>query len=133
VREKDISPEQEKILIVDDEENILDIIKMMLEHAGYQVITSCNGMTAVEIIENDQDISLVILDLSMPEMSGTETLEKILIVNPEQKVVVSSGFDSGGSVKKALTIGAKCFLQKPVKMMELLKVVRETIDKEYKT
>lgn len=124
------SKKQERILVVDDEGDLLEVVKMMLEHLGYHVLTSLDGSAAMEIIKNEGDISLVILDLSMPDLSGVETLERILEINPAQKVIISSGFRGGDSVDKTLAMGAKCFIQKPYKMQELAATIRDVINKD---
>ena len=118
------------ILLIDDEESVLEIGQLMLEHAGYKVITASDGKTALAQFSGDLYIDAVILDLSLPVMSGKEILEGILARNPEQKVIISSGYDLGGTAEELLLKGADDFLQKPYQMETMLKMVEDVLIKE---
>jgi DNA-binding NtrC family response regulator len=120
---------QETILLVDDEIEVRNLGKELLESFGYEVILACNGSEAIEIYNNKlANINLVILDLSMPKKSGRETLKELLEINKEVKVIVSSGYDKGGPVMGLLKMGAKSFVQKPYKIDKMLQEVRKVLD-----
>jgi len=88
-----------------------------------------NGKEALEIYRMEKDrISLVILDLIMPEMDGKKCLEEILLVNPNAKVVLASGHSGGGLANASK--GVMGFVQKPYNMRELLITIREVLDKD---
>ena len=119
----------ETIMLVDDDESVISFGKDLLENFGYTVIVANDGFEAVEIYRRQQDsIDLIILDLSMPRKSGRESLSDLLAINPNLKVIVSSGFDKGGPVKQLLEMGAKAFVPKPYGMEKMLGAVRKILD-----
>lgn len=117
------------ILLVDDEQPVLETTKLILEMAGYRVITAVDGSSAIDNYRINQDeIDLVILDYYMPNLSGKEVLKNLLEINPDLKVIVSSGFDRKGPVKELLEMGAKDSIQKPFRMKTLLETVKNVLD-----
>lgn len=119
-------PRGEKILLVDDEEYVRDLGKRILEHSGYTVITAANGKKALEVYAREQsNIALVILDLVMPQMQGKECLEGLLKINPHVKVIVSTGHSLSATEQDHLGTLVKGFVDKPYKMTQLVKVVRD--------
>ncbi len=89
---------EETILLVDDEELIRHLGKRILTEAGYTVLTAKHGRHALEIFsQHPKDISLVILDISMPEMGGKECCEALLRIDPSLKVVMASGYALGAA------------------------------------
>jgi len=127
VSESNSEENRSKILAIDDDENVLDVLRMMLEHDGYNVITAQGGIKGVEVFTQEDDFSLVIIDLTMPDLSGTETLKRILKINPSQKVMIASGFDGNESVNEAMELGANYFLEKPFDIEKLFEVIRNII------
>ena len=122
--------DEKKILFIDDEESILEIGRLMLEHAGYQVITALDGETALATYKSDSNMAVVVLDLSLPGMSGRQILEGILAINPQQKVIVSSGFDNSSSARELMQLGVDGFLPKPYRMECIVNKIREVIETE---
>jgi PAS domain S-box-containing protein len=119
----------ETILLVDDEEFIRDLGSRILRRAGYKVITASNGKQALEVYQvRGDEISLIVLDLIMPEMGGKQCLGEILRVDPSAKAVIASGFSANGRTKDALAAGAKGFVNKPYDIRQLLEVIREVLD-----
>jgi DNA-binding NtrC family response regulator len=119
----------ETILLVDDEEHVRDLGSRLLARSGYTVITARNGREALEIYANEQgSISLVILDLIMPEMGGSKCLEELLKINPEAKVIISSGYSLGTQERSTVAATAKAFVDKPYEMQQLLTAVRNVLD-----
>lgn len=120
----------ETILLVDDEEQIRDICGKLLTRWGYQVIVANCGEDALNIYrERYGEIDLVILDISMPGMGGHKCLKELLLLNRELKVVVSSGYSLTGRLKNMQIDGAAGFVPKPFSRMEMLKEVREVLDR----
>jgi len=121
----------ETILLVDDEEFVRDLGKRILERSGYTVLTAANGKEAVDLYKRERDkISLVILDLIMPEMGGKQCIEELLKIDPQVKALIASGFAANGQTKEALQGGAKGFVSKPFDMGHLLQTVRKVLDGE---
>lgn len=123
----------ETILIVDDEDQILDFLSRVLENSGYSVITARNGQEALErFLKYRNKLSLIILDLVMPEMDGKQCLEEVLRIDPSVKVMISSGFSANGKISNVMKIGAKEFVTKPYDIDQLLLKIREVIDAKIK-
>jgi PAS domain S-box-containing protein len=121
----------ETILLVDDEDQIRNLGKEMLGTIGYKVLTASNGQEAVELYRKKKlDISLVILDLIMPEMGGRECLDELLGLDPKAKVLMASGYSANGPTKEALEAGAKGFIRKPYEAKDLFRIVREVLDED---
>ena len=120
----------ETILLVDDEEMIRDLGKNILEQWGYTVLLASDGQEGLNaFLQNQARIDLVILDLSMPKMSGREVLTQIRSVSPEAKVAISSGYSPEGIEKEELERrGATGFLSKPYMLFEMLRTVRNLLD-----
>ncbi len=109
-----------KVLIVDDEEFVLDMCNEMVMSFGYQTLTAEDGMKAVEIYgEHYKEIDCVILDLSMPRMSGYETFLKLKKLNPDVKVILSSGYEKEEATRKFERESLAGFVQKPYRMKSL--------------
>jgi len=121
----------ETILVVDDEELVRDLAKRILERSGYRVLLAANGKEALALYKKEQEnISLVILDLIMPEMSGGQCLEELLKENPGVKVLVATGFSPDAQMQQGLDKAAKGFVAKPYDVRRLLQSVRDALDAE---
>ncbi len=120
----------ETVLLVDNEEDLRALGTTLLKRFGYKVIMAGNGKEALEIYRMKKDrISLVLLDLMMPEMDGRQCLTEILRIDPNAKVLIASGYSESGQANVAMAGGAKGFVQKPYNMRQLLNTVREILDK----
>jgi two-component system cell cycle sensor histidine kinase/response regulator CckA len=115
------------IMIVDDDPKIRDILKAMLEKYGFNTIDSKDGQTALDQYIN-HPADLVILDISIPGMSGIQCLEKILSLDQKAKVIISSGKLDIEIPKQVLAKGAKAFLPKPYTIHELYNTVRIVLE-----
>ncbi|HTY25328.1 MAG TPA: ATP-binding protein, partial [Desulfomonilaceae bacterium] len=119
----------ETILLVDDEDFVRDLGAKFLTRAGYTVLKAASGPEAVELyLREGNRISLIILDIIMPEMGGDKCLEEILAINPDAKIVISSGAAVEGKTKETLESGARGFVSKPFQLRDMLKTVREVLD-----
>ena len=117
------------ILVIDDEEVIRNITRYMLEEAGYEVITASNGEGGIEEYnKNSSKIRAVILDLSMPGMSGKEVYSRLRTINPHVKAILTSGFRQDDRVKETLDMGINGFLQKPFDLESLVVKLREILE-----
>jgi CheY-like chemotaxis protein len=121
---------KETILFVDDEDMIIQVGRNMIESLGYEVLIAENGKEAVEIYEkNVEKIDMVMLDIIMPVMDGTETYDKLKKINPDIKVLLSSGYGINGQATEILNRGCNGFIQKPFNMRALSKKIRYILDK----
>jgi PAS domain S-box-containing protein len=117
-----------KVLLVDDDEIPRVIGKRMLEKIGFEVLTANNGVEALPIYkENIDQISLVILDLTMPEMNGEETFVELNKINKDVKVIVSSGYDEHEVANRFVGKSVVGFCQKPYKYQTLKKKIIEIL------
>ena len=121
----------ETVLLVDDDGDIRELGALLLNEFGYKVITAGNGKEALEMYQTESEsISLIILDLIMPEMDGRQCLGEILRIDPTVKVIIASGYSESGSASGATVDGAQGFVQKPYNMRQLLTAVREILDND---
>ncbi|UCE35310.1 MAG: PAS domain S-box protein [Deltaproteobacteria bacterium] len=119
----------ETILLVDDEPMILEVAVEVLRELGYTALEAQGGRQAVELYNKKRAaIDLVILDMIMPDMGGGETYDRIKQINPQVKVLLSSGYSIDGEATEILERGCQGFIQKPFGMEELSMKIREILD-----
>lgn len=119
----------ECILLAEDEDIIREMAQMALEDVGYKVIAAADGAAALTRYRRDwPTIALVIADMVMPHMSGPELLAKIKEINPEARVIVSSGHSQDLEGQRMLQHGCLAYLQKPYNTNALLTLVRQVLD-----
>jgi two-component system cell cycle sensor histidine kinase/response regulator CckA len=124
VREKTVPAAMLKgtgtILLIDDEKMILDVGRELLEELGYTVLSALSGREALDIFQKNSDkIDLVIMDMIMPGMGGGETFDRLRAINPNIKVLLSSGYSVNGQASKILHRGCDGFIQKPFNLNQL--------------
>jgi len=116
------------ILVVDDEKSVRQAAGAMLERYGYTVMLAQDGERAVDLFRSAANqISLVLLDLTMPVMSGEETLRQLKNIRPEVRVVLSSGYNETEAVRHFSGMGLNGFLQKPYTPIELAEKVKTVL------
>ncbi|MDL1981091.1 MAG: PAS domain S-box protein [Deltaproteobacteria bacterium] len=121
----------ETVLLTDDEETILDVGQALLKAMGYKVLTAKSGQEAIELYQkNQEDIDIVILDMIMPNMSGGEVCDRMKEINPDIKVLLSSGYSVDGQATDILNRGCNGFIQKPFNINELSAAIRQILDKK---
>jgi len=115
----------ESVLLVDDEEIVIGVGSQMLQRLGYSVLTAANGSEAVDIYRNNQNmIGLVILDMIMPGLEAGDIYDQLRALNPDVKVLLSSGYSLDQKAKAILERGCSGFIQKPFNM----KILEEKIE-----
>jgi len=120
----------ETVLLVDDEDMLVDIGRQMLKALGYQVMVATTGREAVEIYQKNQDsIDMVILDMIMPDMGGAQACDQMKEINPDIKILVSSGYSIEAEARQALARGCNGFIQKPFSLKQLSEKVRGILDR----
>jgi len=118
-----------RILVIDDETALLHIARGMLEACGYEVLCAQGGETGIELYRREHErIQAVLLDLSMPGMSGLEVLERIRKIDPGVRALLSSGFMEERDRQKAAALGLKQFIQKPYRIEELSIKMKKVIE-----
>jgi two-component system, cell cycle sensor histidine kinase and response regulator CckA len=120
----------EIVLVVDDEQLVRELARDILKRYGYRVIMASGGEEAVELYRQHRGtIALVVLDILMPDVDGVEAFRRIRAIDPSARVVISSGYDEAHAADTLMQEGAAAFVQKPYRIAELLKAVREAIEK----
>jgi CheY-like chemotaxis protein len=120
---------KETVLVVDDEKIITDVTGELLSGLGYKVLTAASGEEAVGIYRAKRDeIDLVIMDMIMPGIGGGAAFDRIMALNPQAKVILSSGYSLTGHAKEIMDRGARAFLQKPFHLEELSQKVRDVLE-----
>jgi DNA-binding response OmpR family regulator len=126
------------ILIVDDQEMVRTLVADMLTELDYDVIMAEDGQRAVAIYGQmmadakaqdrpEHPVDLVILDMVLPKSDGKETFDRLREINPDVRVILSSGYDVDDRVKEVLDRGALGFIQKPYHIETLLNMVRKVL------
>ncbi|NLN38870.1 MAG: response regulator, partial [Smithella sp.] len=119
----------ETILLVDDEEVITEVTGKLLEELGYHMITAASGPEAIEIYaEKYAQIDLVIIDMIMPGMSGSDTFDELKAINPSVRAVLSSGYSLNGKAQAIMDKGVRVFLQKPYRLNDLAQKIRQALE-----
>jgi len=120
----------ETVLVVDDEQLVRELARDILKRYGYTVLMASGGEEAVELYrQHSGTVALVVLDILMPDIDGVETFHRIREIDPSARVIISSGYDEAHAADKLMQEGAAAFVQKPYRIADLLKVVREAIEK----
>ncbi len=127
----DLPRGDETVLLVDDEELIRGLGRSVLEELGYTVLLANDGQEAIETFRSKKErIDLVILDLSMPYLSGGEVLEELTSLAPGLKVIISSGYGEEDYKGLLDRFGVAAYVPKPYRPIELARVVRRVLDEK---
>jgi len=126
---KEVLKGYETILLVDDEDMVINVSREILDALGYKVIVARTGPEAIEIYKaRQEEIDLIILDMIMPGMGGGDAFDALKSINPQIKVILSSGFSINGRPAKMLDRGCQAFIQKPYSMGDLSQKIRVVLD-----
>ncbi len=119
---------QGTVLLVDDEETILAVGRLMLEKLGFSVITAVDGKEAVDIYkERGSEVALVLLDLTMPHMNGEEAFRELRRIDPGVRVIISSGYSEQEIAARFAGKGLAGFIQKPYQVAKLREAVMRIV------
>jgi two-component system cell cycle sensor histidine kinase/response regulator CckA len=123
----------ETILVVEDEELLVDLLKTVFETKGYQVLTAKDGLEALDVYEqHGKEIDIILMDIGLPKLSGWEVLQRMKEMNSKVRIILASGYIDPHSKSEILKAGAKYFIQKPYVLKEVLQRVREVLDRSEK-
>ncbi|HOO57170.1 MAG TPA: PAS domain S-box protein [bacterium] len=116
------------VFVIDDDEDYLAMISEALENEGYSTITAKSGDEALAAFERlRESVDVILLDMMMPDMDGTETFFRLRELDPECRVVICSGYSKEGKASELLENGALAYIQKPFELYEILSVVEKII------
>lgn len=119
------------VLLVDDEEVILEVGRELLKVMGYRALIARDGKEAIDVYrDNRDDIDIVVLDIVMPNMGGGEAYDRMKEINPNIKVLLSSGYSIEGQATEILERGCDGFIQKPFNIKALSHKIREILEKQ---
>ncbi|MEA3437948.1 MAG: PAS domain S-box protein [Thermodesulfobacteriota bacterium] len=117
------------ILVIEDEEPVMKISRVILERLGYRVLEARTGQGAIDIAKTfDNHIDLALLDILLPDMSGNDIYPLIMEARPDLKVIVFSGYSIDGPAREILDAGAENFIQKPLTIAALSEKLKETLE-----
>jgi two-component system cell cycle sensor histidine kinase/response regulator CckA len=129
VEEWDLPTGTETILVVDDEEGVLALGQAVLEPCGYTVLMAEDGVQALEVYQTHrEEIALVVLDVIMPQMSGLECLRRLREMDPQVKVLISTGYTARDLAQELVAEGALGVAGKPFQVQDFATAVRGAID-----
>ena len=115
---------EDKILLVDDEEEFTSVLSERMESRGMTVVTADSGPAAIEKAEK-QAFDAIVLDMMMPGMDGLETLQRLREINPDLQIIMLTGHATLEKGITAVKLGAMDFLEKPVDMQTLIAKIKE--------
>jgi two-component system cell cycle sensor histidine kinase/response regulator CckA len=121
----------ETVLLVDDEEVILNVNRMVLEKLGYRVLVARSGQEAIEAFRPQKDdIDLVLLDMIMPGMEGGKVLDILKGIHAEVKIILLSGYGMNDEIKRMMERGCRAFIQKPFDIGHFSRKIRDVLKGE---
>ena len=119
----------ERILLVDDEPLVMEVIAEMLSRRGYQVQPVAGSLEALALFRRQPaEFDLVLTDMTMPKMTGERLSNEIKSLRPDIPVILCSGYSEKLAGKNAVELGLERLLMKPVDQVELVKTIREVLD-----
>jgi PAS domain S-box-containing protein len=125
---EDVRHGDETVLLVDDEDVIIEVSLEILNALGYRVFTARSGKEAIKVYKKNKDkINLIILDMIMPDMGGGKVYDRIKEINPDIKVLLSSGYSIEGQATEILKRGCNGFIQKPFNISELSQIIKKVL------
>ncbi|MBP1603944.1 MAG: zraR 22, partial [Acidobacteria bacterium] len=116
-------PPVPRVLVVDDERSMRELLEIVLRREGYDVLTADNGRAALSTLEH-QPVDLLISDIKMPDMSGVDVLRAARGMDPDMLAIMITAFASTETAVEALRLGAHDYISKPFKVDELKLRVR---------
>src|SRR5256885_6819699 len=122
------NPSKPSILLVEDEENLHDALKLNLELEGYQITSAFDGAQAMKAVQNEY-FDLIIMDVMIPEIDGLNVTQNIRLTNTEVPILILSAKDSSADRVLGLKKGADDYLTKPFNLEELLLRIQKLIQK----
>ncbi len=121
-------PSRKRVLVIDDQDLVREVAKQGLMHLGFGVITAANGQEGIEVFAAEpQDIDLVLLDLTMPDLRGDEVLKRLLAIRPDIPVVLSTGFLAQDALQQIPVEQLAGILRKPYSLRQMEQVINDAL------
>ncbi|MCK4666666.1 sigma-54-dependent Fis family transcriptional regulator [Candidatus Dependentiae bacterium] len=117
---------KEKILIIEDEKKMREVLKIYLEKKNYEVFLAENGVRGIELVKS-QDLSCVVTDLKMPKMNGIEVLKTIKTINSDLPVIIITAYGTIDTAIQSIKFGAYDYITKPFDVKELKKLINNAV------
>jgi len=131
VKEENIPRGTERLLVVDDEEPLAELVQQAFERLGYQAVMTTDSLEALRWIQEDPDrFDLIITDQTMPHLTGDRLAEAALKIRPELPIIICTGFSRRLSPAKAKRIGIRRLIMKPLIIAEMARQVREVLEED---
>ncbi len=118
-----------KLLVIDDEEDIIQEVKLFFEDEGFQVAVADTGRKGLDLFDSG-DFDLILLDLKLPDISGLEVLKEMKASNKKSKVIVNTGYIDFTVKENAKKLGCDSFLSKPFNLIRLQEEVEKVLNSE---
>jgi CheY-like chemotaxis protein len=116
------------VMVADDEPTVRAFVRTILEHAGFRVVTAADGREALDLYkQHGREIRLVVLDMTMPHLDGEACFLALRELNPDAKIVMTSGYSEQEVVAHFVGKGLAGFVQKPYKVDLLLETIRDIL------
>ena len=120
---------RERILIVDDEQTLVEIMDRSLKKLGYSVTATTSSNEALECFrERAEEFDLVITDQTMPGMTGDKLARELLKIRPDIPIILTTGFSEVITAEKAMQIGIREFIMKPLVIREMARAIRRALN-----
>ena len=114
-----------KILVVDDETDVVEFTSRYLTKRGYKVLGANSGIEALGLLAEDKDVGILITDLAMPNMNGLNLIKMVRILSPDIGIIVLTGYDSIETTIEAFESGVFKYLRKPMLLEEIVQEIQE--------
>ena len=127
-----LSHGKERILVVDDEPSLAEMVRAMLSKLGYDAVSCTSGIEALETFRDQPEgksFDLVVSDMTMPHLTGEDLARELSRLRPNVPMILMTGFSEKIDAEKAKTLGIKGFLMKPVILKTLAALIRKLVDK----
>ncbi|GAI54383.1 unnamed protein product, partial [marine sediment metagenome] len=115
-----------KILLVDDESHVLELLSVAMEDEGYRILTANNGRKALDQLKKEEP-QVVLLDIRMPDLDGVEVLRQIKEINKATSVIMMTAYGGMDTVVKAMQLGAYDYLTKPLDLKKVKVLIRRAL------
>lgn len=115
------------ILLIDDDQEVRNCLGEILARSGYTVLSHGDGRTALQLLRGRRRVDLIITDYSMPGMDGIELVRSLKEMNSSTPVVYMTGIGGLDNYLQARELGISCYVKKPVRAKELLKIVQDVV------